>query len=334
MFSADDELQDTAANGADPDIESRLRGARTSRRYCTATAKDSPGWRTFRDEKLLSQDWAIERTRFDANPFVWPEHWERMRRNMSEREWKRRGLAMDVGPERQTYHAWARDEHVIAWPSLGMRDVTTKVLGKRFGMLVGHDPGKLCDVSVMLKAVQVTGEARHRWIVVDELTTKQTTSEEHFSQLKKRLREAHGIGDELDALVRCDPYTDSGETRPDRSVYLAAKGMGLHMRSASYKNGKGNGQVPKEARIEMVNRLLRSANGDTWLYAGCNDRRRPHAEQTVASLELSERDEAGRAEWQRKDSRDMSHWTAALGYALWPYEKLRGPAIGMGAVVA
>src|SRR5690606_24012900 len=107
--SGDDELQDTAANGADSDIEARLRGARTSYRMCTATAKDSPGWRAFRDGKVTSPDWVIERLRYSETPFVWPEHWERMQRNMSPREWQRRGLAMDVGPERQLYHTWNRD---------------------------------------------------------------------------------------------------------------------------------------------------------------------------------------------------------------------------------
>ena len=338
MFSADDELQDTAANGADPDIEARLRGARVSRRYCTATAKDSPGWRTFRDEKTASQDWRIERTRFDGNPFVWPEHWERMKRNMSEREWKRRGLALDVGPERQLYHTWDREQHLMPWPMLGAKDVTSKVLGSRYGILVGHDPGKIQDVSVFLKAVKFRGEERHRWVVVGELTTKRTTSEEHFAELLRVLRETWGMNlpEEQQALVRCDPYGTRGEEKPDRSVYLTAKKMGLDMRSAAYKNGQGSGHISKEARIEMLNRLLRSAAGDTWLYVACSDKRKPLAEKVVNSLEMSERDESGRAEAHTKwdKSKDLSDHTCALGYALWSLEKVKSIRIGTGAALA
>jgi len=335
-FSGDDELQDTAENDADPDIEARLRGARTSRRMCTATAKDSPGWRTFRDAKEASPDWRIERLRFDETPFVWPSHWERMRRNMSAREWQRRGLAMDVGPERQLYHAWDRTQNLMPLPMIGAKDVTAEALGSsKYGLLVGHDPGKLVDVSVLLKAYRLPGEPEYRWVVVGELTTRGTTSEQHFTELRQVLASKWGIGgeDEQRAIVRCDPYSNSSADRPDRSVYLVAKKLGFDIRSASYKDGKGNGQVPKESRIEMVNRLLCSADGTRRLFVGCDDKRTPLAEQVVMSLEVSSRDESGRAEWQRKDSRDVSHWTAALGYGLYPYERIKGAPIRTGAAV-
>ena len=115
-FSGDDELQDSVENGADPDIEARMRGARVSRRMCTATAKDSPVWRGVRDEKQTSPDWRIERLRFDETPFVWPDHWDRMRRNMSPREWQRRGLALDVAPENVLYTSWLRERNLRPAP--------------------------------------------------------------------------------------------------------------------------------------------------------------------------------------------------------------------------
>jgi hypothetical protein len=43
----------------------------------------------------------------------------------------------------------------------------------------------------------------------------------------------------------------------------------------------------------------------------------------VEALEMSERDEAGKAEAQKKGASDLSHWPAALRYALWPYERVR-----------
>src|SRR5690606_25125431 len=104
----------------------------------------------------------------------------------------------------------------------------------------------------------------------------------------------------------------------------AWKLAGFKALSAAYNaKGEGKGRVPKEARIEMVCRLLCNAAGERRLFVACDERRQPAAPRLVAALELSERDEAGKAETQRKNKQDLSHWPAALGYALWPYERLR-----------
>lgn len=192
LGSFDDELQDTVENGADPDIEARLRGAQNSRRVCTATAKDSASWRAFRDGKSVAADWTIERIKFDENPFVWPDHWERLKRNVSKREWDRRGLALDVGPERMVYTSWDHEKSIVPVPQIGAEDVTRQVLapwGGNLTVLVGHDPGKLVDVSILLKAYRLRGQPRHSWWVVDELTTSQTSTEQHVGALIARLRE-------------------------------------------------------------------------------------------------------------------------------------------------
>jgi hypothetical protein len=333
-FSGDDEIQDSAENGADPDIEARLRGARTSRRYCTATAKDSTDWRNFRDQKRKSSDWQFFRTAYNANPFVWPEHWHRMQRNMSEREWQRRGLAQDVGPERAVYPAYERDLVIRTIPDVGATDVTRSVLAKygtNFGALVGYDPGTLFDVSLILKAYRFNGEPYHRWFVVDELTTERTQTSEHARALISLLQEKHGMcarkrgSVEFDdirpvPLIRCDPYGDT-DSKTDRSVYVQVKRLGLDIRSAAFKKGKGNGRVPKEAGIEMVNRLLKSAAGVTRLHIACDSKGVVCAPRLTKSLELSERDGNDKAEAQRKDKNDLSHWGAALRYALWILER-------------
>lgn len=340
-FSLDDELQDTVENGADPDIEARLRGVQTSRRLGTATAKDSPRWRSFRDEKLATPDWKIERIRFDENPFVWPEHWERMKRNVSAREWQRRGLALDVGPERMVYTAWDREQNLRPVPQIGAEDVTAEVLrpwGQNLSLLIGHDPGKLCDVSLMLKAYRLRGQARHAWWVVDELTTEQTTTEQHVVTLLKRLRERWSCN-ELDwrgnlsadgrrAFVRADPYSNSGNdsTSPDKSVYTVFRKHGLSILPAAMTASASTvkvARIPKEAGISMVNGLLCNAAGERRLFVSCDDRRQPLAPKLVEALEMSERDGDGNAEAQRKDTFDLSHWCASLRYGLWVLEKPR-----------
>jgi hypothetical protein len=50
----------------------------------------------------------------------------------------------------------------------------------------------------------------------------------------------------------------------------------------------------------------------------------PCAKKLVESFEQSERDVAGRAEQERKGTKDdLSHWTSAVAYALWPTEKIQ-----------
>lgn len=338
LGSLDDELQDSVENGADPDIEARCRGARSSRRICTASVKDSPTWRSFRDSKSVSPDWTIERIRFDENPFVWPDHWERMRRNVSKREWDRRGLALDVGPERMLYTSWERDQNLRPIPQLGAEDITEQILGPSFSMLVGYDPGKLFDVSILLKAYRLRGVARPVWWVVDEVTTENTTTEQHVQALLRVLgdrwhvNEADWRGERnaygKKALVRADPYSDSSSSdlRPSKSVYAVFRQSGLTILAAAHAaHGAVSKPTPiaKEARIEVVNTLLCNAAGERRLFVGCDDRRQPVAPRLVESLEMSERDEGGKAETARKNTSDLSHWTAGLGYAVWAVERPR-----------
>lgn len=340
VAAACDEIQDQVEQGAYPDIEARLRGAKTSRVMSSATAKDSSNWRGWRDS--LSIDWKIDRLQYTETPFVHDEHWERMQRNMSEREWKRRGLALDVGPERQVYTSWERSENLVPIPQIGAKDVTERVLarfGRNLHMLIGHDPGSLQDVSVMLKAFQIRGEERHRWYVVDELRTKTTTSAEHAKALREHLQSKWSLQyadhDEPKVLLRCDPYGTT-DLKTDRSVYLTFKQAGFDIRSAAFKKGKGNGVIPKEAGIEMVNSLLCNANRDRRLFVAVNERKQPCAPLLVESLELSERDEAGKAETQKKSNKgpggDLSDFPAALRYALWQVERVRG-STGAGMVL-
>lgn len=344
--SGDDELQDTAANGADPDIEMRLRGARDSYRMCTATAKDDPGWRTFRDRKQSSPNWQIERLRFDETPFIWPEHWDRAMQEMSEREWQRRGLALDVGPERMVYTSWDRAKNLAVIPDIGAEDVTAEILrpwGPNLGVLVGHDPGKLVDVSLVLKAYRMRGQAQHVWFVVDELTTKDTTTEGHVVRLLDLLRDRWQCN-EVDwrgnpasgkrALVRADPYSDSGNDsqRPDRSVYTIFRKAGLQIlpaaMTASVTEVKAK-SIPKDAGIDMVKALFKNAKGERRLFISCDKSRTPCAPRLVEAIELSERDGDGDAEVKRKGKPDLSHWCAALRYALWALERPRLRAQGL-----
>ncbi len=120
--------------------------------------------------------------------------------------------------------------------------------------------------------------------------------------------------------------TDAGSAnKTDRSVYLQFKLFGLDMRSSAYTaKGKGSGTISKDARIEVVNRLLCNAAGQSRLMVLADDHGRPCAPKLVEAFEQSQRDHTGRAEMEKKGTnRDRSHWPAALGYAPWTVERLR-----------
>ncbi len=328
MACASDEIQDSTR--ANADIEMRGRGAPDGRyrRLCTATAKDSMLWREFRDS-LDSTLWGIERLEGPSNWTVSPRFWEEKKRTMDAREYRMKVLALDVGPERAVYPAWSRDYNLAAVPA-GARDVTEIVLagtGPGFKLLLGHDPGVLRNATVMLRAYELRGGERV-WFVVDEFETRQTTTEQHATLLLQRLQAKWQVnipGEHGRVLIRNDPWSErDGGTH--RSVYEQFKQLGFSVLSAAYsKRGEGNKSVPVRARIEMVNRLLRSAAGTTRLFVQAGVDGKSVAPGLVRAIELSEWDAWGMRETGRKDDKDKdpTDHTTALGYALWPYERVR-----------
>ena len=330
-----DELQDSMRE--DPDIETRGRGARDGiyRRLCTATAKDSAVFRTFIDSKKTNPLWSLKRLEGTSNAFIHPTYWENLKLTLSPRDYQRRVLAMMVGPERATYPSWDREFNLRPVPQLGAEDVTARELnrwGRNMTVLVGHDPGQIQDVSVLLKAYKVRGQSLPVWYVVGEVTTKGTT-EDHVLALLKVLREQFQCN-ELDrkgrpvvdgriALVRADPYGDA-ENKPDRSIYTLFRQQGVTIRPAAY-NAKGDkpGRIGKDARIGMMNTLMCNAAGQRRFYVACDGNRKPCAENFVSSVETSERDEHGKAEVKVKGKFDWSHWSVSAAYALWAIERPR-----------
>lgn len=338
LGAACDELQDSIHAYAD--IVARLRAGKDAPIMGTATAKDSPSWRSFRDG-LNGEDWTIHRLQYTDTPFVHDSHWEMMQRNISKREWQRRGLALDVGPERMVYTSWDRKLNLRPFPIVPhAKDVTKEVLrrhGRGFELLLGHDPGTLQDYTIVLKAFRFARDTEHRWYVVDEFRTKNTTSEEHAHALRSHLASKWGVAPR-EALLRCDPYGTT-DKRTDRSVYLIFKKAGFDIRSAAFsKQGKGNGVVPKEAGIEMVNSLICNAKNERRLFVVADERKQPATPLLVEALELSERDELGRAEMSRKHAKgatsDLSDPPAALRYALWQEERARFAVQTQGRAIA
>lgn len=336
-----DESQDMI--GIIEDMRARGRRAPGGRypMMLTATMKSTPDYRTFRDRWKATPNCGVGRLAAYANPYVAPKFWEERKQQLSAREYARRIDVIDVGPERSTYPSWVRADNLQPLPELGVEDVTAEILkpwGQRLTMLGGHDPGKLWDVTLMLKAFRIGRSPFHVWWVVDELTTEETTTEQHADALVDRLRTKWGLND-LDRkgnpsetggriLIRADPYSNTGndERSPDKSVYttLRSRGLSVLPGATTPRIDKVTiARVPKEAGIEMVNRLCCSAAKVRRLFVDCDDRREPAAPRLVNALERSDRDTDGKAETQKKNVHDLSHWPAALRYALWMLEKPR-----------
>lgn len=351
VAAAGDETQDSV--DAHEDIESRGRGAPRGRykQLRTATAKDDPKWRTLRDQLDHARDGAgrelwIRRTLLGRrSPFVAAEFWEAKRGSMSAREFRRRVEAQDVGPERATYPEWSRDLNMIAVPDIGWEDVTTQELspwGYQLAVLVGHDPGTLVDVSLLLKAYRRSAkDDRPIWVIRGEVNTEESTKDVHVMQVLETVRtrwrcnlldrQGRPVEGGARILVRADPADPVGandSNRPHVSVYTTWRRHGVLIHPATYSRaGDTHGRVPKNAGIEVINTLICDAAKQRRLFVERLPDGSPAAPRFVAAIETSQRDLAGKAEQQRKNAQDVSHWPAAARYALWTIERPRLKAL-------
>jgi hypothetical protein len=307
----------------------------------TVTPKDDPGYRVFRDKiATLTEDWKIQFVLGPNSPFVDAKHWAVCKREYSLRKYQRVVLAMDVASENVVYWAWSHDENirpiqqVPRWPDVTRHELNKRAQGQ-YEILVGFDPGRLYDVSLLLKAYQPPTGPRAKappppvWFIVGEVTTERSSTDHHCGALLRVLREQWGCNltsDGPQAFVSADPYGDTAndEEQPDVTVYRTFAKYGLHIKAAAYKAGSTKpAKVPKEGRLEMINKLLCNAAGERRLFVACNDNRQPCAPKFVEAVERLERDGDNRAERDRKDANDLTHWPCAVGYALWAIEKPR-----------
>jgi hypothetical protein len=226
---ASDELQDH--HDSDADIIARVRDPKGSRkRLCSSTFKDSTEWRNFKARAEVAKTsegqkmWLLRRLLGLESPFIPPERWDEVRAGYTDREWRRRVLAEDVGPERQVYYSFRRVEdsgkpgNLRPLP-LNAVDVTARELaryGKNNTLLIGHDPGQRQHATEILKAYEFPNDKRRldaqgnrlppivRWFVVDEITSDvynadephkiagPVTVERHVECVLKRVREKWG----------------------------------------------------------------------------------------------------------------------------------------------
>ena len=350
-FAGRDEGQDQVDEHEN--IEARLRSALEGRakQLITATAKDSPDWRTLRDRLTAAKTddgaslWA-RRTMLGTNsPFIDPLHWSRMRASMTQRLYDQLVGAKDLLPELATYPQWSREHNLILVPDFGWTDVTELELrgsGRNHHALFGHDPGALWNVSIPLNAyvrnqdmtLYQRGQARPFWVVRGEINDEQSTTETHVANVLRWANERHMnqrgrdgklIQDGKRILVRADPASESvSDNRTHKSVYTQFANAGIHIKPAAYNaENDGHGKVPKDPGIEVIGTLLCNAAGERRLFVERKPDGSPAAPMLVKAIESCERDAYGKAETTRKGPQDMSHWTATIRYALWAIERPR-----------
>lgn len=320
-----DELQDSVQEFKHMMARLRSKADGNAKRLATVTAKDDPAFRELQDTVIKTGDWMQHTLLGPRSPFVHPDHWERMRRMLSERDYRRLVLAEDLPSESRLYHTFDRKKHIRPIP-LGARKITSIVLARktndrRDALLMGHDPGAAKAGTVWLDAY----ETRERpgevlWWARRELFTLHKTHEQHAVEALKITREmgANLRPDAERAHVRCQPL-GAAEDRPDLEVFATWKRVGFHIRAAQYnKQGQGVGQIKKESRIGVINTLFDKNR----LFVECDDRGLVACPQLVSAIETMERDHMGRAEHEEKNVRhDKSDLPAALGYGLWPFER-------------
>ena len=334
-WCARDEVQDQVDVHAD--IESRGRAAKGGRykQIGTATAKDDPHWRGFRDSLLAGGAWSSGLLLIERSPFVAPGFLEAKRRSgITDREFRRRFLAEDVPPETRLYFNWSREHNLRPIPLLGAKPITSLVMraktgNPRHGLLVGHDPGIAKSASILLQAFKLPGEPDAVWFVRGELFTMHKTTEQHAMELLEMVRR-FGCNQRADgelAQVRAQPVGQS-ESKPDEDVYRIFRRVGFDIKAAQHKtDGTGTGHIDREMRVEMINTLLCDAMGRRRLFIECDDRRKPVAPKLVEALETIERDERGKIGSDKRLDYDKSDTPDALGYGLWPFEKQSATAI-------
>lgn len=308
VAGAADEIQDCFDEW--PNLYSRLRSAVEgidAKVFASCTAKDDTAWRNFKEACSVMAEWLIVRVPGIDSPFVKDIHWTRMRNGaVTFREWQRRALAMDVGPEAAVYHCFERTladgtpGNVRPIP-LGAVDVTAQVLAgnqpvgdpRRIGMLCGHDPGKRQHVTEFLRAYQCPddmrrGDSRPRWFVVDEVTSTQATIHDHAQAVRDRLREKWRCNtldrkgqpdpDSPQVLVRIDPHTRAEKSdHPGPDVKTIWKAFGMLCKEAAYKPGAFTpATIPILSRINMMNTLFAATSTSgppvRRLFIACDDK--------------------------------------------------------------
>ncbi len=293
------------------------------RMYETCTNSAQPEFRMRLERYKDDPQATIVKFKGPQNPFVDPKWWERMRGDLSERDYRQLIDVEELAPESLVYNQFSYKDNLRPVPGPHDPDwvdvtkvVTLEAYQEPYSWIVGQDFGVLCNASVLLKAFKprtpfgFDKEAPITWWAVDEITSWEQTAAVHAVMLLDRYPNVD------DLVVVADPHFNTKEA--DRSDYHQFREAKLKIVPSAH------GKIPVKHRVTMVNSLMKDAQGKRHLFIACDSSRRTNCNKLAAALMGLQYDHTGRPQPPRKDRKDQTHWPDALGYGLFPFEKLRG----------
>lgn len=296
-------------------VEIATRGRRAGSDYAiveTCTNASVPAFRVRMERYKNDPQVQVVRFRGNENPWIDPDWWERLKGDLSERDYRSQILVEDLQPELLVYSAFEFSENLQPVPINGV-DVTREITHEKYNhaasYVIGQDFGVLVNVSVVLKAFRMKDKSI-AWWAIDELTTYQQTTEVHAALLKERYPNMN------DCVVIADPHFNSKEA--DKSDYHKFREVGWTLYPSVH------GKIPIKHRISMMNSLFKDAKGTRRLFLDCDRNKRPACQKFAEALMSHQYDQSGKPQPVRKDRRDMTHWPDAVGYGLFPFERIRG----------
>ncbi|MHA1574018.1 MAG: hypothetical protein ACTSX8_08485 [Alphaproteobacteria bacterium] len=254
-----------------------------------------------------------------SNSFTPLAHWEKLKATWPDDVWERIMLGIDAPISGRVYPAFSMQESVIPRPVLG-KEVTQDICKIRYGefydYIIGSDFGTLKSASVVMKAYKDPkgGREDRIWWAIDELVTIGKTVDWHVNALLER----YPMIDELQrpnfVMVSMPHVNASQAGKKERTDYHIVRKKGLHIVSAAGK------PITRHHRFSMVNSLLHAADKKRRLFIDSDEHGRSRCPELVKSLYGYMLKDVG----LKKDSRDLSDASDAMGYALFPWERIRG----------
>lgn len=250
------------------------------------------------------------------NAFTSLGHWEALRADWSPEDYDRYIGCLDVPREGRVFPRFSYSESKAPLPTSGdiTRELTLEKWQAPYDWIVGWDPGIVASASIILKAYRGVGPGERNWFAVDEVTTRDGTTEFHARDLTKWF---HSRGVPLSSvLVIGDPHENKDT---DRSDYIQMRAAGF-----TAKPSNGGQQIEIRHRVAMTNALLQDATGRRRLHLVPGSSGAPQANKLAESLGTLMWGQAGVIDYKHKTAANVAHWGEALGYGLFPFERMRG----------
>jgi len=293
----------------------------------TATNDPIPEFRQRVQQYHREPGWAKVLKYSTQSPWVYSGFYDEQRNGMTDRDYRERILLEEMPSETRTYYEYNPKVHVKRRLNIG--DITAKTVADKYPRrrsteyVIAQDFGYATNTSIILKAYLSADQREREWWAVDEVITRSTTAEQHAHALIKRGYTS------VNSVVIGDPHHNqfSVDTPVHISDYRQFTRAGLEIHPASEH------RISRKHRVAMMNTLLRDAHGVMRLFIATDTNGRPACPELARSLEFSENDPDGKPEGGRKDRDDISHASAAVGYGVYKWERIRGGIVDTSRAV-